>query len=83
MTIKLLDINSEEVTEALSQVVKNGHVQCAYPYLSMHAYELKDGSTLIDDAWSSSWTIFPPEHDTIRWIKDQITHLDGSKPRSS
>ena len=80
-TTELLDINSKEVREALNNVIKSGDVQCAHPYLSMQVYELKDGSTLIDDAWSKGWMLFPPEHDTIRWIKNQLTHLDGSEPQ--
>ena len=76
---KLIDINSQEFADACGKIKRGATVQGAHPFIQTMVYELKDGSYMIDDP-GHGIMIFPPEHDTVRFAKNMIVHLDGSKP---
>jgi hypothetical protein len=81
---ELISIESQEFTDAIMKIKRcGGHpqVQAGHPYVQVDVYDLEDGSTLVDHPGHGA-KIFPPEHDTIRWIKRLVTNLDGSEPKA-
>ena len=76
---KLIDINSQEFADTTGKIKRAATVQGAHPFIQTMVYELKDGSFMIDDPGYGAM-IFPPEHDTVKFAKNMIVHLDGSKP---
>ena len=77
---KLIDINSQEFADACLTIKRGATVQGAHPFIKTQVYELAGGSYMIDDPMHGAM-IFPPEHDTVRFAKNMIVHLDGSKPK--
>lgn len=76
---QLIDINSQEFADACLTIKRGAQVQGAHPFIRTMVYELNDGSMMIDDPMHGAM-IFPPEHDTVRFAKDMIVHLDGTPP---